>query len=276
MTTGRKIFIAIVVLYFVIGIAYHSFYKKGQQEDQIQEDEGANAFPKAPAVRNEEEIKSLVKRHKVVVLFIHSDGCPPCKQMAPKIDQLAHENKRKDVFIAQVKVREIQEFCAANGIAGVPTTLIFDNGELKKRFVGYNQDIIGNIVSAIDELSLLEDQKEGSKIATSIIEVSNEKEIEQLANQNKVVVLFVYMEECPYCKSLSPKIDQLAHENKREGVIFVKVERDNAEALTKRDDVGPYPTVVIYKEGKLAKSFQGCSQEPITSFANAIDALLEG
>jgi thioredoxin 1 len=105
--------------------------------------------------------------------------------------------------------------------------------------------------------------------------IKDEKKIEALLKEHKIVVLFVHMKRCGPCKRLAPKINQLASENQREGVFFAKIDREEASKLCEKYGIKMFPTVLIFKEGERKKQFEGCSQSPVEFFANEIDALLD-
>lgn len=79
----------------------------------------------------EEEV--LKKEGKVLVDF-YADWCGPCKMMAPVIDKIAEENST--VKVGKVNVDENPEIASKYGIMSIPTIMIFENGNLMKKFIG--------------------------------------------------------------------------------------------------------------------------------------------
>ena len=63
-----------------------------------------------------------------VLVDFWSHGCPPCKRLAPVIDELASENEGQAV-VGKCNVGENMELAAEYGITAVPTILIFKGGE---------------------------------------------------------------------------------------------------------------------------------------------------
>ena len=61
--------------------------------------------------------------------------CPPCKTMAPILDELAHE-RDGSLRIVKVDVDEQPEVAARYGVQSMPTFLLFDAGEPVARLVG--------------------------------------------------------------------------------------------------------------------------------------------
>lgn len=61
--------------------------------------------------------------------------CGPCKQLAPLVDQLADELAGK-VKVGKLDVDESPITAAKYGVRGVPTVMVFKNGERAAQHVG--------------------------------------------------------------------------------------------------------------------------------------------
>lgn len=61
--------------------------------------------------------------------------CGPCKAIAPLLDEAAETFKGR-VIIAKVNVDENPETAAKFGIRGIPTLMLFKNGEVAQTKVG--------------------------------------------------------------------------------------------------------------------------------------------
>ncbi len=85
----------------------------------------------------EDNFQAEVLESSVPVLVdFWSDGCPPCKQLAPLIEELATENEGKAV-VGKVNVSYNMSLAGQYGITGVPTILVFKNGEVIDKKVGF-------------------------------------------------------------------------------------------------------------------------------------------
>lgn len=73
---------------------------------------------------------------KPVLVDFWSDGCPPCKRLAPVIDELATENEGQAV-VGKVNVGDNMDLAIQYGISAVPTILVFKGGEVVERMQGY-------------------------------------------------------------------------------------------------------------------------------------------
>jgi thioredoxin 1 len=91
---------------------------------------------------SEADLGSLVNKAPIVVIDIFSHWCPPCKQLAPILEQLDKELDPKEVKIFKVDVTEgAPQFVKDMGIKMVPTLLYFNNGELKLKETGFKDKL---------------------------------------------------------------------------------------------------------------------------------------
>jgi len=70
-----------------------------------------------------------------VLVDFWAEWCGPCKQLAPRIEELA-EDFDGEVKFVKVDVDENQELAGQFGIRSIPTLLLFDEGEKVEQIVG--------------------------------------------------------------------------------------------------------------------------------------------
>lgn len=70
----------------------------------------------------------------LVLVDFFSTTCTPCKILLPQLEQLSSE--REDVKIVKVNIEESPDLTSNFGIMGVPTLLLFKNGEPVDKLVG--------------------------------------------------------------------------------------------------------------------------------------------
>lgn len=72
--------------------------------------------------------QDVLKSDLPVLLDFWADWCGPCKMIAPVLEQLAEELDGQ-VRIAKLNVDENRMIAAQYGIRGIPTLMVFKNGE---------------------------------------------------------------------------------------------------------------------------------------------------
>lgn len=78
--------------------------------------------------------QDILKSSQPVVLDFWAEWCGPCRMLSPVLDELATE--MQGVTIAKMNVDENPQTPAKFGVRGIPTLLIFKDGELKQTRVG--------------------------------------------------------------------------------------------------------------------------------------------
>lgn len=87
---------------------------------------------------NKDNFKEMITNSdKPVVVDFWGTGCQPCAKMAPELAALIEEMPN-DFQLIKVNVGDFQELAAKDyKIFGVPTLIVFKDGEEKERLVGY-------------------------------------------------------------------------------------------------------------------------------------------
>lgn len=77
----------------------------------------------------------VLKSSTPVLVDYWAEWCGPCKMIAPILDEVAGSYQGK-LTIAKMNVDENREVPARFGIRGIPTLMLFKNGELAATKVG--------------------------------------------------------------------------------------------------------------------------------------------
>lgn len=77
----------------------------------------------------------VLKSDQPVLVDYWAEWCGPCKAIAPILDDLAKEYSGR-LKIAKINVDENQQVPARFGIRGIPTLMLFKNGNVEATRVG--------------------------------------------------------------------------------------------------------------------------------------------
>ena len=77
----------------------------------------------------------VLKSAQPVLVDYWAEWCGPCKMIAPILDEVANEYAGK-LKIAKVNIDDNQATPAKYGIRGIPTLMIFKNGNIEATKVG--------------------------------------------------------------------------------------------------------------------------------------------
>lgn len=83
---------------------------------------------------NSNEFNNLINNNIVLVDF-YANWCGPCKMLSPIVEELS--NEINDVVFAKVDVDESNDIAANFKIMSIPTIIIFKNGKLISKTVGF-------------------------------------------------------------------------------------------------------------------------------------------
>jgi thioredoxin 1 len=79
--------------------------------------------------------EDVLKSERPVLVDYWAEWCGPCKMIAPILDEIATEYGER-VKVCKVNVDENQDAAARFGIRGIPTLMLFKNGEVEATKVG--------------------------------------------------------------------------------------------------------------------------------------------
>ncbi len=99
--------------------------------------------------------------------------------------------------------------------------------------------------------------------------VNSTKEFDDLLAQEKFVLVDFWATWCSPCRMIAPVIEQISKQYDGK-VTVAKVDVDQQEELSIRYGISSIPTVILYKDGKVASKEIGV--KPLNSFTKMLDS----
>lgn len=79
--------------------------------------------------------QEVLQNDKVTLIDLWAEWCGPCRMMTPVVEELAKEYKDR-VVVGKLNVDDNPDVPMQYNVRGIPTFLLFKNGELKEKIVG--------------------------------------------------------------------------------------------------------------------------------------------
>lgn len=84
---------------------------------------------------SQNEFEKSINKEGLVLVDCYAPWCGPCRMLSPIIDELANEVNTCSFY--KINIDEADEIVNKYGIMSIPTILIFENGSLKQKEVGF-------------------------------------------------------------------------------------------------------------------------------------------
>ena len=102
--------------------------------------------------------------------------------------------------------------------------------------------------------------KEGAQMSSNVTAVTVDSFDETISSSETPVLVDFWAEWCGPCKMIAPVLDEISSENS-DKIKIVKVNVDENPDLARRFEVMSIPTLIVFKDGDVAKRLVGAKNK---------------
>ena len=226
---------------------------------------------------NDSTVNNVLKEFPLFVLDCYFPQCGPCTVANSTLLELSSELNAQ-VAIGRINVKENNVTKNKYKITGYPTLLIFKNGTLVNKQVGFRSklelvDLLKKSKPDLDvshvnlvvqpqniappgEIALI-----GLGAAKPVLPMLvNDSNLQSALKKYSFFVLMGYADWCGYCKRMNGTVSGLSADLKGQ-VAFGLVNAEKNNETKNKYNITAYPTLMIFKNGTLAETQIGYKPE---------------
>mmetsp|Transcript_8332 Transcript_8332/g.9591 ORF Transcript_8332/g.9591 Transcript_8332/m.9591 type:complete len:672 (+) Transcript_8332:106-2121(+) len=112
------------------------------------------ARPLVRQIRSAHEFDRLVEKHASstglpVIADFYSDGCGPCRQIAPVYQKLAKQTGQENAVFVKINTQEVPELSGRYNIRSIPTFIFFHDGKKVDLLNGASEPALQQSISSV-------------------------------------------------------------------------------------------------------------------------------
>lgn len=227
---------------------------------------------------NDSTVNNAQREFPLFVLDCYVPECGPCTVLNSTLLELSSELKGQ-VAIAQINIQENNVTKNKYKISAYPTLLIFNNGTLVDRLIGFRSklelvDMLKKSEPGLDvshvnlgfqpqitappgEIALM---SLGADRPVSPMLV-NDSNLQSALNKYSLFVLDSYADWCGFCKRMNGTVSGLSADLNGQ-VAFGLINAEKNNETRNKYNITAYPTLMIFKNGSLVETQIGYKSEP--------------
>ncbi|KAI5617098.1 protein disulfide-isomerase A4 precursor, partial [Silurus asotus] len=216
-------------------------------DDDDEEDSTEVKEENGVLVLTDANFDTFIEDKDTVLVEFYAPWCGHCKQFAPEYEKIAQALKENDppIPVAKVDATVANALASKFEVSGYPTFKLFKKGEA----VDYDGERTEKaIVERVKEVAQ-PDWKPPPE-ATLVLTKDN---FDDVVNNADIILVEFYAPWCGHCKKLAPEYEKAAKElaTRTPPIPLAKVDATTENDLATRFDVTGYPTLKIFRKGKV-------------------------
>jgi thioredoxin len=234
------------------------------------------------------ELDSAINQHPAFVLSCYTDWCDPCKRMDSSLAEIT-KYFQGNVSLFRMNMEYNNETKSEYNVTSYPTLLLFKNGTLVDKYVGYSSKegiesmIVQSLSLPIPKSNATSKPVLKSNVTSETVPKSNitsrpapkppaeisfgdlifpvkDDDVDSVIARYPALVLTCYADWCGFCKRLAPILNETA-EDLRGKIAFGRIDMDENNITKRKYDVTGYPTLLIFKDGRYMDKIVGIREK---------------
>jgi len=259
------------LLLLLLGLLVSSNIVKGDEDagedaeteemELDEEEEAGTAVEKegGVAVLTDDNFDDYLKEHDVTIVEFYAPWCGHCKSFAPTYEEVATELEGK-AGVGKVDATVHKKLGTRFSVSGYPTIKIFKNGEpFEYKGSRSKTDVVNKVLEYADP-----DWKPPPVAVVTLTKAN----FDSIVDDADIILVEFYAPWCGHCKKLAPEYEAAAQELKLHDpkIILAKVDATEEPTLATKYDVSGYPTMKMFRKGRMYEYEGGREQNTIVSY----------